>query len=90
MYFRHTGKGRAISTTWDEDGKFSNFMDKSFTSETNDTIDINRFLEEVPNQIEGFKERYKDYPKYSSNFKDDFNYNWIDLFNILGIPLKFK
>ena len=90
MYFRHTGKGRAISTTWDEDNKFSDFMKNSFTSETNDTIDINRFLEEVPNQIEGFKERYKNYPKYSSNFKDDFNYNWIDLFNILGIPLKFK
>ena len=90
MYFKHIGAGRAISTTWDEDRKFSNFMDKSFTSETNDTIDINRFLKEVPNQIEGFKERYKDYPKYSSNFKDDFNYNWIDLFNILGIPLKFK
>ena len=90
MYFKHIGAGRAISTTWDEDGKFSNFMDKSFTSETNDTIDINRFLKEVPNQIEGFKERYKDYPKYSSNFKDDFNYSWIDLFNILGIPLKFK
>ena len=79
MYFRHTGKGRAISTTWDEDDKFSDFMDNSFTSET-----------KVPNQIEGFKERYKNYPKYSSNFKDDFNYNWIDLFNILGIPLKFK
>ena len=90
MYFRHTGKKHAISTTWDEDNKFSDFMKNSFTSETNDTIDINRFLEEVPNQIEGFKERYKDYPKYSSNFKDDFNYNWIDLFNILGIPLKFK
>lgn len=90
MYFMHTGKGRAISTTWDEDNKFSNFMDKSFTSKANDTIDINRFLEEVPNQIEGFKERYKNYPKYSSNFKDDFNYRWIDLFNILGIPLKFK
>ena len=90
MYFKHIGAGRAISTTWDEDNKFSDFMDKSFTSEANDTIDINRFLEEVPNQIEGFKERYKDYPKYSSNFKDDFNYNWIDLFNILGIPLKFK
>ena len=90
MHFRHTGKGHAISTTWDEDNKFSDFMKNSFTSETNDTIDINRFLEEVPNQIEGFKERYKDYPKYSSNFKDDFNYNWIDLFNILGIPLKFK
>lgn len=90
MYFRHTGKGHAISTTWDEDNKFSDFMKNSFTSETNDTIDINRFLEEVPNQIEGFKERYKNYPKYSSNFKDDFNYNWIDLFNILGIPLKFK
>ena len=90
MYFRHTGKGHAISTTWDEDRKFSKFMDNSFTSKTNDTIDINRFLEEVPNQIEGFKERYKNYPKYSSNFKDDFNYNWIDLFNILGIPLKFK
>ena len=90
MYFRHTGKKHAISTTWDEDDKFSDFMDNSFTSEANDTIDINRFLEEVPNQIEGFKERYKDYPKYSSNFKDDFNYRWIDLFNILGIPLKFK
>ena len=90
MYFGHTGKGHAISTTLDEDDKFSDFMDKSFTSETNDTININRFLEEVPNQIEGFKERYKNYPKYSSNFKDDFNYNWIDLFNILGIPLKFK
>ena len=90
MYFKHIGAGRAISTTWDEDNKFSDFMKNSFTSETNDTIDINRFLEEVPNQIEGFKERYKDYPKYSSNFKDDFNYNWIDLFNILGIPLKFK
>ena len=90
MYFKHIGAGRAISTTWDEDNKFSKFMDNSFTSKTNDTIDINRFLEEVPNQIEGFKERYKDYPKYSSNFKDDFNYNWIDLFNILGIPLKFK
>lgn len=90
MYFKHIGAGHAISTTWDEDGKFSNFMNNSFTSETNDTIDINRFLEEVPNQIEGFKERYKNYPKYSSNFKDDFNYNWIDLFNILGIPLKFK
>ena len=90
MYFKHIGAGRAISTTWDEDNKFSDFMDNSFTSEANDTIDINRFLEEVPNQIEGFKERYKDYPKYSSNFKDDFNYNWIDLFNILGIPLKFK
>ena len=90
MYFKHIGAGRAISTTWDEDNKFSDFMKNSFTSETNDTIDINRFLEEVPNQIEGFKERYKDYPKYSSNFKDDFNYKWIDLFNILGIPLKFK
>ena len=90
MYFKHIGAGRAISTTWDEDNKFSDFMKNSFTSETNDTIDINRFLEEVPNQIEGFKERYKDYPKYSSNFKEDFNYNWIDLFNILGIPLKFK
>ena len=90
MYFRHTGKGHAISTTRDEDNKFSDFMKNSFTSETNDTIDINRFLEEVPNQIEGFKERYKNYPKYSSNFKDDFNYSWIDLFNILGIPLKFK
>ena len=90
MYFKHIGAGRAISTTWDEDNKFSDFMKNSFTSETNDTIDINRFLKEVPNQIEGFKERYKDYPKYSSNFKDDFNYNWIDLFNILGIPLKFK
>ena len=90
MYFKHIGAGHAISTTWDEDNKFSKFMDNSFTSKTNDTIDINRFLEEVPNQIEGFKERYKDYPKYSSNFKDDFNYNWIDLFNILGIPLKFK
>ena len=90
MYFKHIVAGRAISTTWDEDNKFSDFMKNSFTSETNDTIDINRFLEEVPNQIEGFKERYKDYPKYSSNFKDDFNYNWIDLFNILGIPLKFK
>ena len=89
MYFKHIGAGRAISTTWDEDNKFSDFMKNSFTSETNDTIDINRFLEEVPNQIEGFKERYKDYPKYSSNFKDDFNYRWIDLFNILGIPLKF-
>ena len=90
MYFKHIGAGHAISTTWDEDGKFSDFMKNSFTSETNDTIDINRFLEEVPNQIEGFKERYKNYPKYSSNFKDDFNYRWIDLFNILGIPLKFK
>ena len=90
MYFKHIGAGRAISTTWDEDNKFSDFMKNSFTSEANDTIDINRFLEEVPNQIEGFKERYKNYPKYSSNFKDDFNYNWIDLFNILGIPLKFK
>lgn len=90
MYFRHIGVGHTISTTWDEDGKFSKFMDNSFTSKANDTIDINRFLEEVPNQIEGFKERYKNYPKYSSNFKDDFNYNWIDLFNILGIPLKFK
>lgn len=90
MYFRHTGKGHAISTTWDEDDKFSDFMDNSFTSEANDTIDINRFLEEVPNQIEDFKERYKNYPKYSSNFKEDFNYRWIDLFNILGIPLKFK
>ena len=90
MYFKHIEAGRAISTTWDEDNKFSDFMKNSFTSETNDTIDINRFLEEVPNQIEGFKERYKDYPKYSSNFKDDFNYRWIDLFNILGIPLKFK
>ena len=90
MYFKHIGAGHEISTTWDEDDKFSKFMNNSFTSETNDTIDINRFLEEVPNQIEGFKERYKDYPKYSSNFKDDFNYNWIDLFNILGIPLKFK
>ena len=90
MYFKHIGAGRAISTTWDEDNKFSDFMDKSFTTKANDTIDINRFLEEVPNQIEGFKERYKDYPKYSSNFKDDFNYRWIDLFNILGIPLKFK
>ena len=90
MYFGHTGKGYAISTTLDEDDKFSDFMDKSFTTKANDTIDINRFLEEVPNLIEGFKERYKDYPKYSSNFKDDFNYSWIDLFNILGIPLKFK
>ncbi len=90
MYFRHIGEGHAISTTWDEDGKFSDFMDNSFTSKANDTIDINRFLKEVPNQIEGFKERYKNYPKYSSNFKDDFNYNWIELFNILGIPLKFK
>ena len=74
MYFWHTGKGHAISTTWDEDNKFSDF----------------RVKEEIRNQNEDFKERYKDYPKYSSNFKDDFNYNWIDLFNILGIPLKFK
>ena len=90
MYFKHIGGGYGISTTWDEDRKFSDFMDKSFTNKNNDTIDINKFLTEVPNQIEGFKQRYKDYPKYSSNFKDDFNYNWIDLFNILGIPLKFK
>ena len=90
MYFKHIGGGYGISTTWDEDRKFSDFMDKSFTNKNNDTIDINKCLTEVPNQIEGFKQRYKDYPKYSSNFKDDFNYNWIDLFNILGIPLKFK
>lgn len=90
MYLRHIGEGHAISTTFDEDDKFSNFIDKSFTSKSNDTIDINRFLIEISNQIEDFKERYKDYPRYSSNFKEGFNYKWVDLFNILGIPLKFK
>ena len=90
IYFRHIDEPHAISTTWDENQKFSNFINNSFANENYDTIDINTFSTEVLNQIEDFKERYKDYPKYSSNFKDDFNYNWIDLFKILDIPLKIE
>ena len=85
IYFYYIGYPYSISTVFDNNGDFYNFIDQSFS---NGQIDVNKFSKEIIRYIDDFQERYKSVPKYKSIDKNYYNYNWRIFFDILGIPNK--
>ena len=85
IYFYYIGYPYSISTVFDNNGDFYNFIDQSFS---NGQIDVNKFSKEIIRYIDDFQERYKSVPKYKSIDKNYYNYNWKIFFDILGIPNK--
>ena len=76
--------GSTISTSNNE--SYIEFLRNIFY--TNGILDLNKFLMNIGSFFDEFQKNYKKSNSYQESEINNFNYNWIRFFDILGIQYK--
>lgn len=82
-----SGRAGALRTTFNQDypSTYQVWIYKCF-NEPCTALNLNKFLDGINNYISDFQKNYSNTASYQGNIPSGYNFNWVEMFQKLGIP----
>lgn len=83
-----SGRAGALRTIFNQDypSNYPNWINNECFNESYTALNLNKFLNGINNYISDFQKNYSNTASYQGNIPSDYNFNWVEMFQKLGIP----